>query len=201
MVSLWLYLSVVTVASAQTILYVVPNGVDAGACTVASPCASLRYAAEVAGALFPDVTIMLSAGQYGPSSCNTTITGPARTVRLIGAGVASTRIDCQYTSRVLQANVLSISITNLTVIHGYTEGLVGGGALSILMPVVNSFAALAGIACLDSIGKHGGFIEGGGCAAIQPDTLLGLMINSRIVVTDSLFAGSAVMCNGELWLR
>ena len=108
--------------------------------SASTACATVRAAAAMAAR--PEyanahIKIQIAAGRYGADSCNAVFNQP---VSLTGAGSATTKIDCGFTSRFLHVNgtqsslmVSGLSVYNCTSYYNAMEhgGVVDGGAVLV----------------------------------------------------------------------
>ena len=87
------------VDAVQPTIFVAPTGSDVPDCggNSTTACASLRFALSLAASL-PVATVSLAPGRYPSSSCNA-VNNRTSQLTIVGAGSASTVIDCEGATR------------------------------------------------------------------------------------------------------
>ena len=150
---------------ALTVFVNASGGADTLGCgTSASPCLTLRYAVDVvANPLTPAdafATVVVSAGNFAQDSCG----GKAvRPLIVRGSSMSSTAFDCGGAGPLLSSEA-SVFAAGFTVQHSaVVNSTVGGGAISVSMPVDGGTVILRDIAFLNSTSQYS---DGGAVAVL-----------------------------------
>ena len=119
-----------------TTVFVATGGGSGSGCGLSdrSPCATLHLALATASSCErrsdrrAGVEVVIAAGIYGSDNCGVVAHTP---LTLRGNGSDVTVIDCDHRARWLLATA-SVSITGITLRHGYVNDSTGGGAVAVV---------------------------------------------------------------------
>ena len=163
-------------AAAASLIIVDTTSMAPGNCSVNGQCTLPAALAVAAGTT--DTTIRLPAGTFAITS---PLALPTTGVTIAGAGATATLLDGGNDSRLLEASGGSVSLTDLTLTHGFVEEA-GGGAV---------FAAATHLS-LDAVTVADNVATGDGGA-------IG-MVGGSLTITDSVVSANFGQTGGAIFV-